>query len=94
MTLAAFKMRGSGWQAVWTFIAVLAGVRTLGEWFRHGWSGIVLLGLGCVFVCVAFAAVADRRRVARGIEARAPDEGSAALRRRASDPILPGRRFF
>ena len=91
--MRAFNMHGSGWQAVWTFIAILAGVRTLGELFRHGWSDIVLLGLLSLAASVGFALIArlhpsplpDRRR----LPARA-----AAPRRRVGDPIQPGRRFF
>jgi len=85
-------MRGSGWQAIWTFIAILAGVRTLGELFRHGWSGLVLIGLLCLAAATGFALVARRCREAtdeRDLAGRPP-----ALRRRAADPILPGRRFF
>jgi hypothetical protein len=92
-----FNMHGSGWQAIWTFIAILAGVRTLSELFRHGWSDIVLLGLLCVTVSAVFALVAERRRAALGVEARGealPRHRGAAQRRRAADPILPGRRFF
>ena len=43
---------GPGWQAVWTFIAILAGVRTLGEVFRHGWSDLVVIGLFSLVVAV------------------------------------------
>ena len=92
-----FKMHGSGWQAIWTFIAILAAIRTLGELFRHGWSDVVLLGLLCIAVSGAFACLAERRRRTLGVESRAglrPRDRGAALRRRAGDPILPGRRFF
>ena len=92
-----FKMHGSGWQAIWTFIAILAAIRTLGELFRHGWSDVVLLGLLCTAVSAAFACLAERRRRSLGVEGRAglsPRRPSAALRQRVGDPILPGRRFF
>ncbi|TFI58545.1 hypothetical protein E2493_08965 [Sphingomonas parva] len=89
-----FAMRGSGWQAIWTFIAILAGVRTLGELFRHGWSDVVLLGLFSLVAAVAFALVARRHRP---IDGSAMDPQLASARspgRRPADPILPGRRFF
>ena len=91
-----FNMHGSGWKAIWAFIAILAAVRTLGELFRHGWSDVVLLGLLCTAVSAGFAAFAERRRRALGVEGRAglpPRRPHSGLRRRAGDPILPGRRF-
>ena len=94
---SAFSMRGHGWQAIWTFIAILAAVRTLGELFRHGWSDVVLLGLLCLTVSAVFAMTAERRRRRQGVEGRAglhSGRRGAALRRREGDPILPGRRFF
>ena len=92
-----FNMHGSGWKAIWAFIAILAAIRTLGELFRHGWSDVVMLGLLCTAVSAAFATLAERRRRTLGVEKRAglrPRDRGAALRQRVGDPILPGRRFF
>ena len=88
---SAFSMRGHGWQAIWTFIAILAAIRTVGELFRHGWSGIVAVGLVCTAICAVFALLARRRGGAPAAPAlvRAPFP-----RRRPADPIEPGRRFF
>ena len=91
MRMPGFKMQGSGWQAVWTFIAILAAVRTLGELFRHGWSDIVLLGLLSLAAAAGFAWLA--RGGDAGPESLAPQRLRARPRRPA-DPILPGRRFF
>jgi hypothetical protein len=97
MRIPGFKMRGSGWQAIWTFIAILAAVRTLSELFRHGWSDLILIGLLCFAAATGFALLARRTR------AEFPEDSESftsiprrreALRGRPSDPILPGRRFF
>jgi hypothetical protein len=97
MPRPGFKMRGSGWQAVWTFIAILAGVRTLGELFRHGWSDLVVVGLLSLAAAIGFALLARRRPGDPAETGRSPLPAygrAAALRRRAGDPIQPGRRFF
>ncbi|WP_165356519.1 hypothetical protein [Sphingosinicella sp. BN140058] len=96
MSVPGFKMRGQGWLAVWTFIAILAGVRTFSELFRHGWSDLVLIGLFSLAAAVAFALLARRTRaeIADDFDRGAPLLRPAAARRRIGDPIQPGRRFF